>query len=137
MRLSGVIWLRNLTMFSNWFSGDECGSIALHRTSSAWTKLEAGCWNCATRMTSSTSIFTNGCASPGTSRNAVCLCRPQAPTRYGNTLLFVHTHRGLAAKTARKLHPKVVGIRRVLGGRRHHRTRPDYATAHSRVLREC
>jgi site-specific recombinase XerD len=53
-------------------------------------------------MTSSTSIFTNGCASPGTSRNAVCLCRPQAPTRYGNTLLFVHTHRGLAAKTARK-----------------------------------
>src|ERR1039457_4401302 len=25
MRLSGVIWLRNLTMFSNWFSGDECG----------------------------------------------------------------------------------------------------------------
>src|ERR1039457_1634744 len=25
MRLSGVIWLRNLTMFSNCFSGDECG----------------------------------------------------------------------------------------------------------------
>jgi len=52
-------------------------------------------------------------------------------------LQFVHTHRGLAAKTARKYIQKLFGIRPVLGGRWHHRTRPDYATAHSRVLREC
>jgi len=49
--LSDFTSLRSLRCSQTGFLVTSAGSIARHRTSSAWTKLEVVCWNCATRMT--------------------------------------------------------------------------------------